>query len=75
MSLITLSRTQSRAYLRDLCAEVLVLLGVLEEVDKLHDFNLRLVASSHVTESHTNRRVLIEHLGRRLAKPKRPLPA
>ena len=41
---------QSRTNLRNLGAEVLILLGVLEEVDELHDFDLRLFAASNISE-------------------------
>ena len=69
--------------LGDLGAQELVLSGVLEEVDKLHDFNLGLLAARHVDEAHVD--VLLLDNARRALRhpshskhttwPARPTPA
>lgn len=52
-------------YLRDLGPKVLVLLGVLQEVNKLHDLQLGLLAPGHVLELDVD--LVTQHFGRGFA--------
>lgn len=63
-------RLEPCAHLGDLGSEVLVLLWVLQEVDKLQDLQLGLLAAGHVLELHLN--VILHHLRRRLTHAERP---
>lgn len=52
-------------YLRDLGPKVLVLFGVLQEVNKLHDLQLGLLAAGHVLEFDVD--LVTQHFSRGLA--------
>ena len=45
------------AYLRDLGSQVNVLLGVLQEVDKLHDFQFGLLTAGDIPAAETETRM------------------
>lgn len=60
------------SHLGDLSSEVLVLLWVLQEVDKLQDLNFGLLTAGHVLELHAD--VVSHHFGRRLAHAEGPAP-
>lgn len=64
---------RGRRHLGDLGAQVLVLLRVLEEVDKLQDLQLGLLAAGYVAELDLD--VVLHHLGRGLAHAEGAAPA
>ena len=55
-------RAHEQRPLRDLGTQLLVFVGLLEEIDNLHDLDLGLLESSHVLERHALRIVLVEDL-------------
>lgn len=69
----TLATRRGRGHLGDLGAQVLVLLRVLQEVDKLQDLQLGLLAAGHVAELDLD--VVLHHLGRGLAHAEGATPA
>ena len=60
-------RAYQKGSLRNLGAQLAVLVGLLEEVDDFHDFDLRLGQTGHILEGHALGVVLVEDLGLGLA--------
>ena len=55
-------RAYEQRALRNLGAQLLVFVGLLEEIDDLHDLDLRLLQAGHILERHALGVVLVEDL-------------